>query len=147
MCCCRTPTINGQPNAYSWDGKTFMTRCVAPPTLAEGDTLLFDGPGRCGRGCDSHCHHFRVAKNGSAYHLLVRHGGGEERISFGHSRQPAVLSLLGLAEEDCYWLLQMIYHSVQGQVREAIAETEDKWRRAAAEKRIKTRKQPGRGAV
>lgn len=48
MCMCGRPTINGEPNAYSWDGKSHSTRQPSPPSLRDGDELLFDEPGRCG---------------------------------------------------------------------------------------------------
>lgn len=119
MCCCGKPTINGEPGAYSWDGKSFSTRQPSPPTLNEGDELLYDGPGRCGRGVDSHCYHFRVVKHYGTRYLLVRHGGGEERIELGGSR-PGIAPILGLAAEDTYWLLQTIYHTLSDHTRDAV---------------------------
>jgi hypothetical protein len=77
MCCCASPNVNGQPG-YSWDGKSVSTQPVNPPALQERDILLFDEPGRCG-GMDSHCHHYRVVKDGPWISLL-RHGGGDERM-------------------------------------------------------------------
>lgn len=78
MCCCAKPNVNGTPG-YSWDGKNINTRPVDPPKLADRDLLLFDEPGRCG-GMDSHCHHYRLVKTNLSTFLLVRHGGGEERM-------------------------------------------------------------------
>src|ERR1043166_5298780 len=78
MCMCGKPTINGQ-EGYSWDGKTVGIRQPDPPPL-DGDELLYDEPGRCVAGLDSHCHHLRLTKNGPCFYLLVRHGAGNERI-------------------------------------------------------------------
>ena len=87
MCCCGKPTINGQINAYSWDGKAFMTYEPNPPALEEGDTLLWDEPGRCG-GIDAHSHHFRLVKRQwGGLSLLVRHGGGDARLSLQSAAQ------------------------------------------------------------
>jgi hypothetical protein len=86
MCCCGKPSINGQPNAYSWDGKSYSTRAPNAPDLMEGDELIYDLPGRCG-GMDSHCHHLRLVKaRFGGYALLVRHGGGDERLPFGRDK-------------------------------------------------------------
>lgn len=147
MCCCGQPTINGTPNVYSWDGKTFSTRQPDPPD-AKGDNVLFDEPGRCG-GQDSHSHHYRVV--GSAHgaqfpRLLVRHGGGEESIRLSNGK--AVLRALSILDSDGrYWLLNALYHA-QSDARHAGRESIDNlWRTAAAEGRIKTRKQRGQNAV
>lgn len=145
MCCCGKPNINGQPG-YSWDGKSFGTRPIAPPALAEGDELSYDEPGRCG-GVDSHSHHFRVVKaQFGGWFLLVRHGGGDERISLGfRSFVPGIMR--DMDSNARYWLLQNIYNIQADAVRVANDKKESAWRQAAAEKRIKTRKQPNRGMV
>lgn len=145
MCCCGKPVINGQPG-YSWDGKGFSVRQVDPPDLKDGEELLYDGPGRCG-GIDSHCHHFRVTRQGPFYYLLVRHGGGDERIRLCGSRDATVKAILALADNDCYWMLQLVYSTAHHESHCAVEEGNQKWRRAAAEKRIKTRKQRGGGGV
>src|SRR5690348_14518826 len=138
MCCCGTPNINGQPG-YSWDGRHFGTYPVAPPPVENGDELLHDLPGRCG-GVDSHAYHFRVVKQRyGGFALLVRHGGGNERVNLGH--RSFLIGVLGdLDDHTRYWLLQSIYHAQKDAVRAAKEETDSKWRQAAADKRIKTRK-------
>lgn len=138
MCMCGKPTINGEPG-YSWDGKSVSVRHVMPPELRNGDQLLYDEPGRCG-GLDSHSHHFRVVKRSYSHALLVRHGGGEEAIDLSVAFKLALDGLAVLDSNSRYWLFLSI-HSAQ-----RIAETraQDKcnatWRKAAAEKRVKTRK-------
>lgn len=144
MCMCEKPTINGDPG-YSWDGKSFFVRTPDPPELADDEELLYDEPGRCG-GIDSHCHHFRLVKKHGRFNLLVRNGGGDRRISLG-SRQPGMQALSKLDSNDRYWLLQMLYHSIQDSARSATESESAKWRRAAAEKRIKTRKVRGKDSV
>lgn len=48
MCCCDQPNVNGTPG-YKWQPRDKpMTRQVNPPDIQDGDTLLFDEPGRCG---------------------------------------------------------------------------------------------------
>lgn len=141
MCCCGRPTINGEPNAYSWDGKTFMTRQPDPPPLEDGDTLLYDGPGRCG-GIDSHCHHIRVVKDkyGRTF-LKIKHGGGVEQFDLGH-RLPMLDNM-----PDLYWWLIMVYWTAKDAATKAHEATDLKWHRAAVQKRIKTRKMRGDGRV
>jgi hypothetical protein len=146
MCYCGRPTINGEPHAYSWDGTTFSTRAPNPPDLADGDELVSDLPGRCG-GTDSHCHHFRIVKaRYGGYALLVRHGGGDERHDLGRDTR-IVAPLLTLDETARYWFVMRFYHVLADALRVAREAEARRWRTAAAEGRIKTRKQRGRAAV
>jgi len=138
MCFCGKPTVNGQPGEYE--------RYLVPPALGDGETLIFDEPGRCG-GVDSHAYHFRVVKASyGGVNLLVRHGGGEERIRLSNPR-PVIESLESLDSNGRYWILHALYHA-QADARRAGHEHEAAyWRRAAAEKRIKVRKVRGQSAV
>jgi hypothetical protein len=139
MCCCGQPNVNGTPG-YRWQPDDVpRVRPVNPPDLSEGDTLLADEPGRCG-GIDHHSHHFRLVMNrfGSGLSLLVRHGGGDERINMGV--MPIKDRLLAIDSDSRYWLLASLY-SVHSSARdEATSAEAHKWSRAAAEKRIKTRR-------
>src|SRR6266702_7064250 len=136
MCMCGKPTLNGE-SGYSWNGERAHVRPVDPPVLEGGDELLYDEPGRCG-GVDSHCHHLRVVKSRyDGFKLLVRHGGGDERIDLG------CVALDGLAALDSnarYWLLLRLYRVQSNAASRAIEKCDVAWRVAAAEKRIKTRK-------
>jgi hypothetical protein len=144
MCMCGKPTRNGEPG-YSWNGEPPHIRPVQPPDLKDGDELLYDEPGRCG-GLDSHSHHLRVVKGRFHYALLVRHGGGDERIDLGSTRM-AFDALAALDSDARYWLLLRLYHVQSDAARHARDASDAQWRQAAAEKRIKTRKQRGRGSV
>jgi hypothetical protein len=148
MCCCGKPNVNGTPGAYSWDGKSFSTRQPCPPDLMEGDELLYDEPGRCG-GLDCHSHHFTLVKctRYGTYDVVVRHGGGDERFSLGVTGRLLVPSFASLDSNGRYWLMHTLYSS-RNEVQRATEGTEAlRWRTAAAEKRIKTRKLRGRGLV
>lgn len=140
MCCCGKPNINGEPG-YSWDGKQFSTRQVNPPDLIDGDTLVYDEPGRCG-GIDSHCHHYRVVKRLGSLTLLVRHGGGDERLplSLYGQNQQGILSTLD--SNSRYWVLNAIYHAYRDGEQRGEQKESLMWRKAAVEKRIRTRKLP-----
>ena len=146
MCCCGKPTKNGETGAYSWDGKTFMTRQPDPPDIKEGDTILFDEPGRCG-GTDSHCHHVRLVRSSGCVDLLVRHGGGDERIrSVSHS--PTFVPMLeGLSSDARYWFLLAIHHAASKASSEARQAESQRWAAAFIDKRIKRRKRGGSVSV
>lgn len=127
MCCCKEPNRNGEPG-YSWDGKHVGVRPVDPPTLKDGDTLIFDEPGRCKpkvhettSAIDFHCHHFRlvVAKHTvRSYVLLVKHGGGEERIELAGSYK-RIEELLRLHDSDGRYLLLHTLYDVHKEARRA----------------------------
>lgn len=144
MCCCGKAIINGE-SGYSWDGKSFSVRKPYFAELEEGDELIKDLPGRCG-GIDSHSHDMRLVKKRIlGLYLYVRHGGGVERIALHAYGSEAFLT--SMAENDLYWLMRMV-HGVQ---RDAGTREADRvaaqWKKAAVEKRIKTRKQRGSDMV
>jgi hypothetical protein len=145
MCCCGKPTINGEVG-YRWnnpDGAPGV-RPVNPPDLIDGDVLLYDEPGRCG-GQDSHSYHYRVVQRHGTLYLLVRHGGGDERIRLSNGK--VLLYGLELLDTARYWTLNAVFHAQSNAANEARVKESSKWRRAAAEKRIKTRKRRGFGDV
>jgi len=69
--------------------------------------------------------------------LLVRHGGGEERLRLSGPLEPI---LAALDSNSRYWLLNAIYHAHANGQRDGRDAEAARWRTAAAEKRIKTRK-------
>lgn len=143
MCMCGRPTINGE-FGYKWNSDKAGIYPVNPPTLSDADRLLADEPGRCG-GADSHCHHYRLVKGYSGtIWLLVKHGGGDERVRLSG---PIADTLLALDSTGRYWMLNTIYHAYSHGKREGSGEVDSTWRKAAAEKRIKTRKQRGGDGV
>ena len=158
MCCCEKPTSNGTaPIKMTFDTPASNYR-PNPPELAEGDVLLFDEPGRCGGrnpdakpgelgagGLDCHSHHYRLVRH-CGLALLVRHGGGDERIRLS-STWAFEQTLNSLDSNGRYWLFNAIYHA-QNDAASRARETERlEWKTAAAEKRIKTRKYPAHGTV
>ena len=145
MCCCGRPVVNGEMG-FKWQPNDAPSvRAVNPPELLEGETLLYDEPGRCG-GLDSHCHHYRVTLKYGSMFLVVRHGGGDQR--FRLSCAETIKGPLAVLDSTArYWLLNAIYHAQSNSAREAREMEAAKWQRAAVEKRIRTRKQRGRGTV
>jgi hypothetical protein len=95
---------------------------------------------------DSHCHHYRVVSRAGGLYLLVRHGGGDERVHV--SSQSTLLGVLAsLDSTPRYWILNAIYHAYSAGNREGSDEANGRWREAAREKRIKVRKVRGSDAV
>lgn len=138
MCCCGQPTVNGQPG-YRWNDPKAEPGVypVNPPTLEERDVLLYDEPGRCG-GQDSHSFHYRVVL-AVGCDLLVKHGGGEQRIRLSNPR--GIRDALALLDSNGrYWVLNAIFHAQNNAAQQARDAERLIWRRAAAEKRIRTRK-------
>jgi hypothetical protein len=146
MCCCGKPNVNGTPNAYSWDGKNWSTRQPCPPDLREDDELLYDEPGRCG-GLDCHAHHFRLVKRRGYYAVLVRHGGGDVRFDLGCVGRLLVPPIAALDSDGRYWLMHTLYSAREDAQRATEDAVALRWRTAAVEKRIRTKKLRGRNAV
>lgn len=144
MCCCEKPNVNGEMG-YKWQPNHAPSiRPVDPPVLFEGEVLLYDLPGRCGGRMDSHCHHYRIAKWLSSVYILAKHGGGEERKRL--STTPALMEMLEkITDTERYWLCNALYHAIDDARRQSAENEREWWKRAAAEKRIKTRKIRNRG--
>ncbi len=143
MCCCGKPVINGQPGYKSNCNDNPSVRPVNPPELNDDEQLLRDEPGRCG-GLDSHSHHYRLAKSSGSLMLLVRHGGGDDRLRLSG---PLANVFAQLDSTNCYWALNAIYHAYSDGKKSGSEKTAENWRRAAADKRIKTRKEHGSNNV
>jgi len=124
------------------------------PKLAEGDSVLrseygriIDGCSSGGGGIDYRSHWFILvnAKYGG-YAILVKHGGGEERISLGYNRRvPKIIE--GLASDDAYVLMHDMV-KLAGESRRNAAEAEaSKYRAAFANGLLKKRKVRGSNSV
>jgi len=143
MCCCGKPTINGTVG-YRWNNPDAEPSVypLNPPNLEQSDSLLFDEPGRCG-GLDSHSHHYRVVEQHGTIWLLVRHGGGDERIRLSAPNQLIPITLVHLDPNARYWLLNAIFHAHSAGARDARFHEQERWRKAAIDKRIKVHKRKG----
>lgn len=148
MCMCKVPSVNGTPNAYSWnDQSVTMTYQVNPPAALEGDDLVFDEPGRCERGkCDSHSHHMRLYRNGHQFILACRHGGGDERYAM---RTYADLStaMAGLDSNPRYWMLLSMWMACREAAQAASFTTRVEYNRAIMQKRVRVRSRHGQKRV
>lgn len=145
MCCCGKPVVNGELG-YKWQpNDTPMVRQPHMPEMQSGDVLLYDEPGRCG-GVDSHHMDCRLVDNCGLY-LLVRHGGGEERIHVSSTRSALKAAFEAMDSNARYWVFAAIQGAHSDGADEAQKKESTRWRTAAAQKRIKTQKQRGRDAV
>lgn len=127
------------------------------PKLAEGDVLMYCEHGRIlyrrpedrtnRQGTDCRSHWFRVVKNGGMFTLLVRHGGGEERVNLGYDYRnfPAILDPLD--SDARYWLLWIILDVHQKAERDESARAARRYQQAFVEGRLRKRKQRGSDSV
>ena len=146
MCCCRMPNVNGQLG-YRWNDPTAApgVHPMNAPEPDKLDILLHDEPGPAA-GLDSHSHHYRLVRRDGTVLLLVRHGGGDER--FRLSCTGSLLDAFAVMDSTArYWMFNAIYHAHSDAARESREKETMRWRTAAAEKRIRTRKKRGENAV
>ena len=148
MCMCKVPSVNGTPNAYCWnDASKTSTYPVMSPELLEGDTVLFDEPGRCGRKCDSHSHHFTLVKNYSWCAVVCRHGNGTERYDIPDHGNAIVPCLASMDSDSRYWTMQAIWTACQNAASKSASNTRATYEKAIIQKRVKVRTRKGRKSV
>lgn len=107
MCFCDEATVNGD---FGYRGlPTAKPGVCAPdaPELSEGQSLLYDEPGRCDK-IDSHSYHYRVVRWYSSAYLLVRHGSRDEHLLLSAS---LLDTLSPLESSPRYWILNALYHA------------------------------------
>lgn len=147
MCMCKNPNVNGTPGAYSWnDGRT-STHPVVAPELLEGDEIIFDEPGRCVSGLDSHCHHVRLVRNRASVlgglWIVCRNGGGTTRFRVDNrSGLDAVCSYMN--SDARYLFLLELWRMAYAASLAATAKESSLWMAAVAQKRTKVRRRQGR---
>lgn len=137
------------PANYSYRDRNWRA-----PKVEDTSTVIFDEPGRVlpqapyGRnGVDCRSHYFRVSKaQFGGFFLHVQHGGGEETWKLDYDRHS--IDALGALDSDArYRLLWVIMQAHHDSAHTAQAKEAAYWREAAASKRIRTRKMPGRNEV
>lgn len=125
------------------------------PTLAEGDELLYDLPGRIvdantyghgSNGIDYRSHWLRLVKAqyGGCF-LLVKHGGGEQRfqIDYNVARSRQFFRAV-LDDTQRYLLAHQLYDIHSKARREAEERVRREWSLAFIEKRITKKRRDGR---
>lgn len=142
MCACNEPNTNGNLG-YKWQpSDTPGVYPVNPPALPYGAAALYDEPGRCGIGCDSHSHHFIFARSGLGFALLVRHGGGDESLTI--RKYFPVELLAAMTSDQRYRLFFSIYLAEKESRERAAGEEFFRWAKAVLQKRIKTNRRAGK---
>jgi hypothetical protein len=128
------------------------------PAIEDGDVLLYSECGRIikantyghgSNGIDYRSHYFRVVKgsNGFGCFLLVKHGGGQERIKIDYSAQRAAQFFEPLDSNARYLLMHML-HSLHREAQKATAEeTARRYQAAFVAGTLKKRKQRGSDVV
>jgi hypothetical protein len=148
-------TSQESPAVLAHDNYSRKERDWRAPSVPDGDAILFDEPGRVlgrdnpqapgGRDAvDCRSHYFRVTKGQfGGYRLHVRHGGGEESLELSYSSR--IVDALAQMDSDArYWVLHSFLDAHHKTARTTSGKVSNEWRMAAAEKRIKTRKLPGK---
>lgn len=125
----------------------YETEAWREPKPKENETVLFSEHGRIIGRTDFRSHWFVVVKEQfGRVHLLVKHGGGDERFELGY-RENCIGGIEALTSDQrflLFWTFLDIKHDAE---RNAQDKERLRWSEAAAEKRIKTRKMPGQSRV
>lgn len=136
--------------------KPLLTREVVTqdwraPTVPEGQTLVFDEPGRVmdrrtnGGGSDV-CYRsywFRVTRWHSALILRIKHGGGEESQPLGYV-EDAIHTILHALDSDArFFVLWELYDARKEGAKQAAARTAASYSQAFVDGRLKKRKRRG----
>jgi hypothetical protein len=113
------------------------------PALNADETLIIDEPGRVLKNTCYRSHSFRVVQpEFGQYILRVRHGGGTEAWPIGWTKQ-VIEAIASLDSDSRFLMLHTLMCAHQESARIATERTAAIWRKAAAEKRLKTRKVKG----
>lgn len=112
------------------------------PTIGALDRLVVSEHGRIVGRTDYRSHWLCIVKQEyGGYVLLVKHGGGEERIGLGFAyRMDPVLRGMEAMDSDTRYLTMYALYEMH---RDAVSATDAKWRAAIAENRVERRRVRG----
>ena len=145
--------LGASEGGENWGANPFRA-----PELEEGDTLILNAPGRIlyrtadkkpGRGTDYRSHYFRLVLDKWQHAVVVvRHGGGVERLSLTNYLGKQYAEILSKLDPDSLYLMLHEFHNVKQEAkRQAEGLFKAEWATAAAEGRLKTRKARGSNRV
>jgi hypothetical protein len=119
------------------------------PAEGELDTVLFSEHGRIIGKIDYRSHWYKLVKpKYGEMALLVKHGGGEERLPLGHCNGDAIARICGiLSPDDRYLLLSSFLHIDHESRSKSRRETAAEYQKAFADGKLKKRKVRGADAV
>jgi hypothetical protein len=148
------PTMGDRKPCTAFDGLTAIANPLGGFSEADRERRVFH-PENGGTGTTYGSHSLqlgmRTPEEGSpprrrdTLFLMMSHGGGREVYSMrnGVYHHPIDELLTAMPERDLYSLLYSIWEAQQATYRQAVAETDSKWRRALAEKRVTKRRAKG----
>lgn len=125
------------------------------PEIAEGDRIIFSEHGRILKpldgdrhGVDYRSHYFVLVKaQYGGFALLVRHGGGQERLPIGYGSGGYLLQGFALMDSDTrYFMLHNLYRVASDAASLSAKETAQRFKEAHAEGRLKKTKIRNRDA-
>jgi hypothetical protein len=123
------------------------------PTIQNGDWMILDEHGRIlpdggTHNVDYRSHWFCVVKGKwGGWWLLVKHGGGEERLELTLYNANMINAIDSLPSDDRYRVLHTLYEMYHDGHRQGYATAEQRYRRAFVDGRLRKRKVSGRDAV
>jgi hypothetical protein len=110
------------------------------------DVVLYSECGRSLNNIDFRSHSFKLVKaQFGGYFALVRHGGGDERLSLGYSHMGIERMFSQLDSDSRYLLLHQFFDIAHNANRAATDNTAGEYRKAFVDGRLKKRKLPAQG--
>lgn len=135
-------SVNHLDPKQNWGAEAFRE-----PPLMEGDTLLREECGRIIGRVDYRSHYFRlVAAQFGGNAIIVRHGGGVERINIGYEYNRLAAIICSIDSENAYLMMHGLYRIHKDAARNASENTALEYKTAFAEGRLKKRKVRGASA-
>lgn len=144
--------MNAAAIAHEQRTSTWQNDQDRAPALKHGDVIMYDEPGRIvsrtpenrpGDGVDYRSHWYRLIKPAfGPWTLLVRHGGGDERVELGYDYNnfPAIFD--PLTSNARYLLMNQLMLTHRAGENEGRDKTTYRYKKAFAEGRLKKRKLP-----
>ena len=117
------------------------------PTISEGEEEIFSEHGRILDKVDYRSHWFVLSKKQyGGYHLLVKHGGGEEGIPLGYSKRYEIM-MESLESDTRYYLMHALMEAFHNGKTKGRDESTTLYRNAFVDGRLKKRKLPSKNEV
>lgn len=135
-----------------FDGYEILANPLGGFDAAARESRVFNREGETGVTYASHAVYLLrgTEKRERGFYVAVHHGSGRRLWTlpacFGYNEQ-TIAALLAMPERALYSLLWGVVEALESTKRAAESETAQQWRRAALDKRIKTRKYPARGVA
>ncbi len=120
------------------------------PKAREDENVIRSEHGRIAFNIDYRSHWFVLVQGPSKhqYAIMVKHGGGEERIQMPTVNFKEIAAVIAaLPSDEAYLLMHQLYDIHKDAVREARRQTAKEYREAFVEGRLKKRKLPAQGTV